>query len=67
MKEDKSVQCIAGTIFAGGLSAGVYPTSTSEACRYLAADCKAQILVVEDEVCLDRFLTVKDSLPNVKV
>ncbi|XP_068245746.1 long-chain-fatty-acid--CoA ligase ACSBG2-like [Palaemon carinicauda] len=55
-----------GAIFAGGLSAGVYPTSTPEACRYLADNCKAQILVVEDKVCLDRFLAVKDSLLNVK-
>lgn len=58
---------IAGAIFAGGLSAGVYPTSTPEACRYLADNCKAQILVLEDKACLDRFLAVKDSLPCVKV
>ncbi|XP_064110222.1 long-chain-fatty-acid--CoA ligase ACSBG2-like [Macrobrachium nipponense] len=55
-----------GAIFAGGLSAGVYPTSTPEACRYLADNCKAQILVLEDKACLDRFLAVKDSLPSVK-
>ena len=49
------------------MSAGVYTTNSPEACRYLASDCKAQIIVVEDEVYLDKFLAVKRFLPDIKV
>ncbi|CAL4081855.1 unnamed protein product, partial [Meganyctiphanes norvegica] len=55
-----------GCILAGGLSAGVYVTNSPEACRHLADDCKSQIVIVENEECLNKFLAVKDSLPHIK-
>ncbi|CAL4165107.1 unnamed protein product, partial [Meganyctiphanes norvegica] len=55
-----------GCIFAGGLSAGVYTTNNPEACRHLADNCEAQIIVVENTECLDQFLAVKRFLPNIK-
>lgn len=55
-----------GCIFAGGLTAGVYTTNKPEACRHLADNCEAQIIVVENTECLDQFLAVKRFLPHVK-
>lgn len=55
-----------GAVFAGGLSTGVYTTNSPEACRYLADNCEAQIIVVEDQDCLNKFLAVKRFLPNIK-
>ncbi|XP_045113271.1 long-chain-fatty-acid--CoA ligase ACSBG2-like isoform X2 [Portunus trituberculatus] len=55
-----------GAVFAGGLSAGVYTTNSPEACRHLADNCDAQIIVVEDVACLNKFLAVKRFLPSIK-
>ncbi|KAK7071703.1 catalytic activity protein, partial [Halocaridina rubra] len=55
-----------GVIFAGGLVAGVYTTNSPEACRHLADNCRAQIVVVEDVECLNKFLAVKRFLPQIK-
>ncbi|XP_027222040.1 long-chain-fatty-acid--CoA ligase ACSBG2 [Penaeus vannamei] len=55
-----------GCIFAGGLCAGVYTTNSPEACRHLAENCRAQIIVVEDNACLNKFLAVKRFLPEIK-
>lgn len=41
-----------------GLACGVYATNNSEACKYIAEDCKVSIAVVEDQKQLDKFLKV---------
>ena len=61
------LKSLSGAIFAGGLSAGVYTTNSPEACRHLAEDSRAQIIVLEDEECLKKFLAVKETLPLIKV
>ncbi|KAM7019001.1 long-chain-fatty-acid--CoA ligase ACSBG2-like isoform 2-T2 [Tautogolabrus adspersus] len=55
-----------GGIFAGGLAAGIYTTNSPEACQYVAANCEANILVVENQKQLDKILQVKDQLPHLK-
>ena len=55
-----------GAIMAGGLSVGIYTTNTPEACRYVAHNCRANIIVVEDEKQLDKIVQVKDQLPHLK-
>ncbi|XP_008334164.1 long-chain-fatty-acid--CoA ligase ACSBG2-like [Cynoglossus semilaevis] len=55
-----------GCIFAGGLAAGIYTTNSPEACMYVAANCEANILVVENQKQLDKILQVKDQLPHLK-
>ena len=55
-----------GCVFAGGLAAGIYPTNSPEACKYVLANCKANIVVVEDGKQLAKILTIKDSLPELK-
>ena len=46
-------------VFAGGMAAGIYPTSSPDACRFIMEDCHANILVVEDDKQLAKFLDFK--------
>ncbi|XP_026198590.1 long-chain-fatty-acid--CoA ligase ACSBG2-like [Anabas testudineus] len=55
-----------GCILAGGLATGIYTTNSPEACQYVAANCEANILVVENKKQLDKILQVKDQLPHLK-
>jgi long-subunit acyl-CoA synthetase (AMP-forming) len=53
-----------GAVFAGGIATGIYPTNSTEACKYIAENCRANILVVEDEKQLEKILSIKDQLPG---
>jgi long-chain-fatty-acid--CoA ligase ACSBG len=55
------------TIFADGIATGIYQTNNASACKYIAADCKANIAVVEDENQLEKFLQIRDELPHLKI
>ncbi|KAM9393197.1 long-chain-fatty-acid--CoA ligase ACSBG2-like isoform 1-T1 [Pholidichthys leucotaenia] len=55
-----------GCILAGGLATGIYTTNSPEACQYVAANCEANVLVVENQKQLDKILQVKDQLPHLK-
>ncbi|XP_071753795.1 long-chain-fatty-acid--CoA ligase ACSBG2-like [Centroberyx gerrardi] len=55
-----------GCIFAGGLATGIYTTNSPEACQYVAANCEASVLVVENHKQLVKILQVKDQLPHLK-
>ncbi|XP_021368675.1 long-chain-fatty-acid--CoA ligase ACSBG2-like isoform X2 [Mizuhopecten yessoensis] len=55
-----------GAIFAGGFATGIYTTNTPEACQFVAADCEANILVVENNQQLKKILKVWDNLPHLK-
>jgi len=55
-----------GAVFAGGFAAGIYTTNSPEACQHCAANCEAQIWVVEDEKQLAKVLQIKDNLPTTK-
>ncbi|RLN98370.1 hypothetical protein BBJ28_00009822 [Nothophytophthora sp. Chile5] len=54
-----------GTIMAGAIIAGVYATSTPEACQYIAAHCETKVVVVSDKTQLDKYLQVLDQLPKL--
>ena len=41
-----------------GLPTGIYKTSTAEECQFVATDCKANFIVVEDQNQLDKILEV---------
>ena len=45
-------------LYYSGLPAGIYTTNNPEACQYVAHDCKANILVVENQKQLDKILQV---------
>lgn len=55
-----------GAIYAGGISVGIYPNNTGEASALVVEDCKAQILVVDNEETAGRLMSVRHKLTNVK-
>ncbi|KAL0979625.1 hypothetical protein UPYG_G00187460 [Umbra pygmaea] len=55
-----------GCILAGGLAAGIYTTNSPEACQYVADNCEANVLVVENQKQLLKILQIKDQLPHLK-
>ncbi|XP_062250977.1 long-chain-fatty-acid--CoA ligase ACSBG2 isoform X1 [Platichthys flesus] len=55
-----------GAILAGGFGVGVYTTNSPEACQYVAENCKANVIVVENHKQLQKILQVEDQLPHLK-
>ncbi|CAG0886457.1 unnamed protein product [Cyprideis torosa] len=55
-----------GSIFAGGISAGVYTTNSIEATKHCGVASRANIFVVENEKQLSKVLAVKSELPHLK-
>jgi long-subunit acyl-CoA synthetase (AMP-forming) len=55
-----------GAIAAGGVPAGIYATSSSEQCEYIARHCEAAVAVVENESHLATFLAFRDRLPDLR-
>ncbi|XP_069071792.1 long-chain-fatty-acid--CoA ligase ACSBG2 isoform X2 [Pleurodeles waltl] len=55
-----------GSILAGGFAVGIYTTNSSEACQYVAENCEANILVVENHKQLQKILQIQDKLPHLK-
>jgi long-subunit acyl-CoA synthetase (AMP-forming) len=49
-----------------GFAVGLYTTNSPEACLYVAADSRTQIIVVEDEKQLKKILQIKSKLPDLK-
>lgn len=55
-----------GTMFANCVPTGIYATNTSEACKYQVNHCKAEILFVENESILLKFLGFVEEIENIK-
>nr|XP_060640726.1 long-chain-fatty-acid--CoA ligase ACSBG2 [Anolis sagrei ordinatus] len=53
-------------ILAGGFAVGIYTTNSPEACKYVAENCSANIIVVENDKQLQKILEVKSKLPLLK-
>lgn len=45
-----------GSMLAGAIAAGVYTTSSAEACMYIAQDSEVELLVVEDNMQLRKYV-----------
>ena len=56
---DLGIQCV------GGIVSGIYTTDSAEQIAYLLADSRSRFLVVENEEQLDKFLAVRDRVPEV--
>lgn len=56
-----------GAIFAGGLPAGIYTTSSPEQCHYIAQHAECQIAVVENHTQLEKFLEIRGDLRELKL
>ena len=55
-----------GSIHAGGFTTGIYQTNNPNACKYIAEDSRANIMVVGDTMQLEKILSIKDQLPHLK-
>lgn len=53
-------------IHAHGISVGIYPTSSPEACKYIMEHSRSQILVVENQSQLDKFAPFLNELTELK-
>ena len=54
-----------GGVFAGGFSTGIYETNSPEACRYIAEDSRANVVVVDSDEQLAKILKVQFNFPRV--
>ncbi|MBD0370104.1 MAG: long-chain fatty acid--CoA ligase [Pyrinomonadaceae bacterium] len=55
-----------GVIAAGGISVGLYPTSSAEQCRYIINHSDAEFVLVDSLQQLEKILSVRQELPKVK-
>ncbi|KAM9183430.1 long-chain-fatty-acid--CoA ligase ACSBG1 isoform 2-T2 [Dugong dugon] len=55
-----------GTVFAGGIVTGIYTTISPEACRFIAHDCRANVIVVDTQKQLEKILKIWKHLPHLK-
>src|SRR6476660_8897529 len=54
-----------GTIAAGGVGVGLYPTSSAEQCQYIINHSDAEFLVVDTRAQLDKVMSIRASLPKL--
>ena len=55
-----------GTLGAGGVVNGIYPTDAASQCEYLTNDSHSVFVFVEDEEQLDKILTVRARTPQLR-
>lgn len=55
-----------GILCAGGVTNGIYPTDAAKQCAYIVNDSHTTFLFVESDEQLDKYLEMKDELPNIK-
>ncbi|HEX7177839.1 MAG TPA: long-chain fatty acid--CoA ligase [Pyrinomonadaceae bacterium] len=55
-----------GTIIAGGVSVGLYPTSSAEQCQYIIDHADAELVLVDTALQLDKVMRVRAALPKLK-
>ncbi|XP_072458085.1 long-chain-fatty-acid--CoA ligase ACSBG2-like isoform X5 [Notamacropus eugenii] len=54
------------SIFAGGISVGIFPQNSPQNCRFIADNSEANIFMVEDDWQLQKILKVQNHLPHLK-
>jgi long-chain-fatty-acid--CoA ligase ACSBG len=55
-----------GAIAAGGVAAGIYTTNLPDACKYISEHSEAKVVVVEDLVQLQKYISIAGDLPKLK-
>ncbi len=55
-----------GTMGAGGVTNGIYPTDSAKQVDYILSDSRSHFLFVEDDEQLDKFLEVRERCPDVR-
>jgi long-chain acyl-CoA synthetase len=56
-----------GTVSAGGVGVGLYPTSSAEQCEYIIRHSDAEFVLVDTRAQLDKIMSVCARLPQVKL
>ena len=54
-----------GTMGAGGVTNGIYPTDSAKQVDYIVNDSRSRFLFVENEEQLDKFLEVRERCPTI--
>ena len=54
------------SLVSSGFGTGIYTTNSAEACQYVADNCQANVIVVENKTHLGKILKVWDKLPHLK-
>jgi long-chain-fatty-acid--CoA ligase ACSBG len=54
-------------IFAGGFAAGIYTTNSADACLHCIQTSNANIILVENDMQLQKILKIRDQAPSLKV
>jgi long-chain acyl-CoA synthetase len=54
-----------GTMGAGGVSNGIYPTDSAKQVEYIVNDSRSRFLFVENEEQLDKFIEVRERCPSI--
>ena len=55
-----------GTVCAGGVACGVYPTDSANQVEYIVANSQAKFLFVENEEQLDKYLSIRARVPSLE-
>lgn len=58
--------CDLGIMAAGGVSCGLYPTSSAEQCRYIIEHSDAEFIFVDTAAQLEKVWSVRDGLTKIK-
>jgi len=53
-------------VLSNSIGVGIYPTNSPDATKYIAGHCRANVIVVEDDVQLQKILKIKPDLPDLK-
>lgn len=56
-----------GTIANNGISVGIYPTSTNDICEYIVNDANIDVIVVEDDKQLEKFVDINFKDTKIKL
>ena len=54
-----------GTMGAGGVSNGIYPTDAAKQVEYIVSDSRSRFLFVENEEQLDKFIGIRERCPTI--
>jgi len=55
-----------GSMCAGGIPAGIYPSNFTDACKYISEHSAAKVVCVEDNKQLDKYITMGQSLSSLQ-
>ena len=56
-----------GTIAAGGVGVGLYPTSSVEQCQYIINHSEAEFVLVDTQAQLEKICSIRSTLPKARV